>query len=803
MIKSFLRISWRNTWKNRSFTLISLSSLILGITLFFLISLWARDELSFDAGFANGPAVCRVETQLITPDGGSETTSTAGWPVGKHLRADYPDIASLTYLRNWRPIIKHQQAFYYEKALLADEHFFSVFGYPLQEGSAATALKDPFSLVISAALKEKYFGSVDALGKVLVLDDSVQYRITGVFGELPENSHLKFDMIGSFASFCSMYPLDCEQEFASGWFDLNVYNYVKLQNSNSVLATQAKISNLVLEAGKEAVAFTGFKSTLSLRPVQDIYLYSDASTAGGPVGSIKMVKLFGGIGLFILLIACLNFINLSTAKSVERAKEIGVQKVLGSSRGKLILQFLTEAAFLCLFAAGISLLLTLLLLQPFNQFTGKSFTWLDIISLSNLSSLFFTILILIPLAGFYPALVLSGFKPISVLKGNFGRSNSGALLRKALVITQFIISAGLIMATIIMWRQMQFMQSRELGFDKGNTILVSVNKVPWMLRHERTEVYKTALLGISGVKHVSACNAVPGRTGWNGQFAYPEGRSKEDALSVEFIPVDADYVKTIGLQLSAGRDFLKGSKADEEESFIINEAAAAYFGWGNAANALGKKLSTSGKDGRVVGVLKDYHQHGLQESIRAVVLSPMANVNLFAVRYEGIAAGRMIENAKAAWDKVYSGYPMEYFFLDEDFQQQYKKEEKQQAFMAMAAVLAIVIGSMGLLGLVIYTAQRRVKEIGIRKVLGASVAGIVALLSFDLLKLVAWAVLLTVPLTWWLMHTWLQQFAYRVAISWWIFVVAGVVALLVALLTISIQAVRAALANPVNSLKSE
>ncbi|NML24094.1 FtsX-like permease family protein [Pseudoflavitalea sp. G-6-1-2] len=803
MIRSFLKMSWRNAVKNRQFTLISLSSLVLGITLFFLISIWAKDELSYDQHFPDADRVCRIETNLLMPDGASERTPAVGWPVGKNLQSRYPEIESLTYLRGWSPIIKHNQGYYYETALMADKGFFNVFGYALEEGSAATALEAPYSVVISAALKEKYFGSTDALGKVLMMDDTVQYRVTGVFKELPENSHLKFDMIGSFSTFCSMFPQDCEEEFTKGWFDLNVFNYVKLKSTASLLSTEAKISGLVLDAGKDQVAASGFKATLALRPVKDIYLYSDARTARGPIGNIKSVKLFLSIGLFILLIACLNFINLSTAKSVERAKEIGVQKVLGNSRARLIMQFLSEAAFMCILASLLSIILVMALLSPFNEFTGKHLTMGDLFSWSNLLTLLAIIAVLVPLAGFYPAWVMSGFKPIKVLKGSFSHTSAGTLLRKTLVVTQFVISAGLIMGTIIMWKQMQFMREKDLGFDKENMLLVSVAKVPWVLRHNKVEVFKNEMRKDAGILSVSACGAVPGRSGWDGQFAYPEGRSKEDALSVEYITVDPDYVKTVGLQLSAGRDFFKDSKADEQEGFIINEAAAKYFGWGDAKQSIGKKLSTSGKDGKVIGVVRDYHQHGLQSKIKAVVLSLVNNINLYAVRYKGIGAKQAISEAQAAWNKVYPGYPMEFEFMDEDFQQQYKKEEKQQAFLGLASILSVVIGSLGLLGLVIYTAQKRVKEIGVRKVLGASVAGIVRLLSFDLLKLVGLAVLLTIPVSWYLMHNWLQQFAYRISISWWVFLLAGAVALLVALLTISVQAIRAALANPVQSLRSE
>lgn len=802
MLRNNLKMGWRNILKNRSFTLISLSSLVLGITLFFFISIWIRDEMSYDQHFNSAEQICRVETQFLTNAGVSGYSPTVGWPVGKHLTSDYPEIAHVTYLRNWSPSIKHKETYFYENAMLADKRFFDVFGYQLQAGNPATALEAPYSIVISQDLKEKYFGNEEAVGKTLLLNDTVPYKITGVFSNLSNNSHLKFDMLGSFATFCAMYPKDCEEEFDRGWFDLNVYNYVRLRSTASVPAVSEKIRNLVLVAGKERVAETGFRSTISLRPVEEIYLYSDKSTGKGTVGSIKSVRLFLAIGIFILLIACLNFINLSTAKSIDRAKEIGVQKVLGSNRGRLVFQFLTEAAFLCIIAALISVLLMIVLLPTFNQFTGKTLTIGSLFSISNLLVLTGIIALLIPLAGFYPAWVLSSFKPISVLKGSFAHTVSGTLLRKGLVVTQFVISAGFIMSTLIMWKQMQFMQQRPLGFNKENVLLVNTAKAPWGMLRNKSSSFKTTLKNAPGVTNVTACGAAPGRYGWDGQFAYPEGRSKEEALSVEYIPVDADYVKTIGLQLIAGRDFIPGSKADEEEGFIINETAVQYFGWGSAANALGKKLSTSGKDGRIIGVVKNYHQHGLQEEIRSVVLSVVPNITFFAIRYAGVSAQQVMASAEASWKEVYGNYPATYQFLDEDFMLQYQKEEKQGNFFTLAAVLSIVIGSLGLLGLVIYTAQKRVKEIGVRKVLGASAANITVLLSKDLLKLVAIAVMIAIPIAWWTMHKWLESFAYRTSISWWVFALAGMAALLIGLLTISVQAIRAALANPVKSLRT-
>lgn len=802
MLKHYFKIAWRNALKHRNFTLISLSSLVLGITLFFFISLWAKDELGYDKDFYSPEQLFRVEMQLITSSGSSGNNSSVGWPVGKHL-AQYPDIEKVTYLRNWVPVITYNRAHFYEDAIYADENFFGVFGYRLQQGDTATALDAPYSVVISEAMKEKYFNKENPVGKVLLLNDTVPYTVTGVFENLPANSHMQFEMVGSFATFCAIRPKDCEQEFASGWFDMNVYNYVRLRKTANRATVESKIKDIVQQAGHQSVAATGFKGILSLRPVEEIYLYSGMPTMKGPVGSSAAIKLFLAIGLIILLIACLNFINLTTAKSIDRAKEVGIQKVLGNTRRYMVLQFLTETAFLCGIAAIISIILMIALLPLFNEFTGKTFTAMSLASADNILLLLLILTVLVPLAGFYPAWVLSSFKPITVLKGIFSHTGSGNALRKGLVIVQFVISAGFIMSTMIMWKQMRYMRDKDLGFNKENILLVDANKVPWTLRHERSARYKNSLLQQTGIQFVTACNAVPGRDGWNGQFAYPEGRTVEEVLSVEYISVDTDYVKTIGLQLLAGRDFLPGSKKDEEESFIINETAVRTFGWGNAANALGKKLSTSGKDGRIVGVMKDYHQHGLQEKVSPIVLSPIGVVQLFAIRYQGIPPEQVIAGANAAWTKAFEDYPIEYRFLEEDFQRQYRKEAKQQNFFGLAAILSVVIGSLGLMGLAIYTAQKRVKEIGVRKVLGAGVAQIVGLLSKDLLLLVMIAVIIAVPIAWWTMYNWLENFAFRVSIGWLIFLVAGVAALLIAMLTISFHAIKAALANPVRSLRTE
>jgi putative ABC transport system permease protein len=342
-----------------------------------------------------------------------------------------------------------------------------------------------------------------------------------------------------------------------------------------------------------------------------------------------------------------------------------------------------------------------------------------------------------------------------------------------------------------------------LGFDKDKVVVVDVQKVPWQLRHNNVQRFKNTLLARPGIERVTAAGAVPGRSGWDGQFAWAEGQPKDAQLTVEYIPVDQAYIKTLGLQLSAGRDFITGNGVDSTESLIINEAAIGLFGWQSAQNAIGKQLTTSGKEGRVIGVLKDYHQHGLQAKIKPVVLGIADFVSVLAVRYDGISAQQAVAAVQAGWQSAYEGYPVSYQFLDDDFQRQYEKEQKFGSLFSLAACLSILIACLGLLGLAIYTAQKRIKEIGIRKVLGATVGNITVLLSTDFLKLVGIAVVVAAPISWWAMNRWLEQFAYRISIGWWVYLAAGALTVLIALLTVSFQAIKVALANPVRSLRSE
>jgi putative ABC transport system permease protein len=601
---------------------------------------------------------------------------------------------------------------------------------------------------------------------------------------------------------CAMFPADCKYEYSEGWFDLNVYNYVRLKAGTNVKAFGQKIAGLVGARGAEAVKKTGLNYTMHLRPVTDIYLRSGMSTAEGPVGSVRSVYFFGAIGALILLIAGFNFINLATARAVERAKEVGVRKVLGSQRRALVAQFLTEALLVCAGAGGLALVVASSALPLFNDFAGEQFSLGQLWSGGHLALLVGLVLGVALLTGLYPALVLSGYEPVTVLKGRFAHSAKGVWLRQGLVVVQLCISLGLIISTLAVALQMRHLQLQPLGFDEDRVLVVDLEGLPWRLANGKSELLTSELRRQPNVQSASATAATPGRSGWDGQLAKAEGATQDQGLLVEHIPVDAHYLPTLGLQVVAGRGFRPGSQADESVAFVINETACRAFGWATPAEAVNKKLSVSGVNGQVIGVVRNYHQHGLQKQIKPVVFNVMAAYGSVAVRYQGEAKAALAQ-LEATWLKVFPNFTFQYYFLDQDFQRQYAKEEKLNRAFTGAAGLAIGLALLGLLGLSTYTVRQKVKEIGIRKVLGASRWQVTSLLTRGLLRLIGVALALVAPLAYYLLNRWLADFAYRTPLPWWLFAGAGGLVVALTLLSVGWQSLRAAQANPVNSLRSE
>jgi putative ABC transport system permease protein len=803
MFYNYLKIAFRSFAKHKGYTLINLFGLATGLTLFFLIAVWVRHELTYDAAVPHRERVFRLEATVRPADGNLMNLSSVGWPVGEILKNQYPEVEKLTYVKQWAPLLVKKEGNYVsENALMADEHFFDVLGYPLAQGDAATALQKPFSLVLTQALARKYFGQANPLGQVLMVNDTLPYQITGVLAELPPNNHLAFDGLISLATVCAMFPADCKYEYSEGWFDLNVYNYARLKPSVNPEAFGQKIKDLVGERAAEAVKKVGMSYTMQLRPVGDVYLHSGMSTAGGPVGSARSVYFFGGIGALILLIASFNFINLATARAVERAKEVGVRKVLGSHRQALVAQFLAEALLLCVGAGALALAAAGLALPLFNDFAGKQFSLGQLWSVGHLALLAGLVTVVAVLTGFYPALVLSGYEPVTVLKGRFSHSAKGVWLRQGLVVVQLCISLGLIISTLAVVLQVRHLQSQPLGFDKDRVVVVDLKGLPWRLANGKSGLLTDELRRQPSAQSVAASAATPGRSGWDGQMARAEGATQDQGLLVEHIPVDAHYLPTLGLQVVAGRGFVPGSQADEQVAFVINEAASRAFGWATPAEAVGKKLSVSGVDGQVIGVVKNYHQHGLQKLVNPVVMNVMAAYGSVGVRYRGDAQTALAQ-LQATWQKVFPNFTFQYYFLDQDFQRQYAKEEKLYRAFTGAAGLAIGLALLGLLGLSTYTVRQKVKEIGIRKVLGASRWQVTGLLTQGLLRLIGVALLVVAPLAYYLLDRWLADFAYRTALPWWLFAGAGGLVVALTLLTVGWQSLRAAQANPADSLRSE
>lgn len=797
MLKNYLKIAFRNLKRNKGYTAINIGGLALGIAACILIGLYVQNELSYDNFHKKGERIYRIGSNITTPDGSLMKGSGVGWPVGRILETEYPAVKEVVYLRTYPSFsVKHNNQRYDEDMIYAGESFFEVFSFPLLDGHAETALDKPYSLVLSKEMAKKYFNNERAVGKALTMADSLLFTVTAVV-EVPEQSHIQFDMMVSFKTICAIAPGLYKNNFSNAWFDLNVFNYVLLKKGASAMKLQHAISNLVMKRS-DGIEALGYTLNLQLEPLQQLYLSSDRGNALGPDGNITYVYLLSVIAVFILLIACVNFMNISTARSMRRATEVGVRKAIGAERRQVAVQFLSEAMLVTFGALIAGLVLGRLALPLFNELAGSTLVFSTLWSWRAIAAILAGLVLVGIIAGSYPALVLSRFKTARTLRGIL-TSAGGRRLRKSLVVTQFIISSGLIICTLVVLQQLNYMQSQDLGFQKENVLVIET----------REDHYKTMEYELSqhpAVISVSATNAVPGRNGWNGQVARAANNSPNESISTHYMAIDYDYVETFGLNIVAGRDFSKQFATDNDSALVINEVAVEAFGWRTAENAIGKRiLSTSGSpEGVVIGVVENYHHKGLQEQIEPLVMDINPDAfDVFAVHFKNGQAPEVLNYARKTWQKFFPDYRFEYFFLAQDFAQEYASERRLARIFGLFTAIAIFIACLGLLGLAAFTAEKRTKEIGIRKALGASVTGIVGLLSKDFLKLVLIGFIIAVPIAWYAMNQWLTDFAYRIDIGVGIFFVAGGLALLIALATVSWQSVKAALANPTDSLRSE
>jgi putative ABC transport system permease protein len=795
MLMNYLKTAFRNLWKRRAFSLINILGLTVGMTASFLIFLYVRFELSYDSFHSKADRVYRLVCDVKTP---SETIHANGpaWPVAAALKREFPDVvtavrtATVSFLFR-KDDIKFQE----ENSLLADPDFFSVFDFPLLKGDPKTCLKEPFSVVFSETAARKYFGNTDPLGQTILLAQKAwPVKVTGIMKDLPGNSVVSGDVVVSMSTETMHLNQGLEDSWA--WGDYHPVCYLLLKPRTGPSALQASFVPFMAKMENEDMRKQHMASTLSLEPLTSVYLHS--ARDGNKGGNVRNVYLFSCIAAIILLIACINFVNLTTARSVERAREVGVRKVMGALQPQLALQFSGETILLCLVAFALSIIAAALLLPPFNQLAGKPISQGIFEHPADTGYLLAATLVIGLLAGFYPALVLSSFRPSSVLKGQFSTGGRGSLLRKGLVVVQFSLSIGFIIASIIVYRQLKHMREQDLGFNKEQLMIIDTEGDP----HRMT--FQNALKNVPGVLSSSLSSNVPGTDAPIVNCEIENYKGDMQVANLDSYFVDWDYIDQFRIRMVAGRGFSRSFRTDTTQAMLVNVAATKMFGYASPQQAVGKRFTQFGREGKIIGVMQDFHFRSLQEQIQplTVRIEPDA-CYLVAVK---VAAGGLPATMRAIeekWKQVIPYRPLIYYFLDEYFDKQYRADERFGKLFLYFTVLAICISCMGLLGLSAYSIVQRTKEVAVRKVLGASVSGIVQLLSRDFLQLVVLAFLVASPLTWWLMHGWLTDFAYRIRISWIDFLIAGLLAVAIALLTISLNAVRAARANPVDSLRAE
>ena len=798
MLQTYIKLAFRNFSKYKVYSIINLLGLSIGLTVGVLILLFVTDELSFDQFHANRDRVYKIVT--ASPDGGMEANA---WPVAYKLKNEFPEVETIVYTRGGltNMMLNHEGNRYSHNLHFASEDFFQIFSFPFLEGDAVTALKEPYSIVITEEVKRKYFGEAIALGKQITLRDSLEFIITGVLENLPSQSHIQFDLLASFTTYEQLTPWF---SYSEGWGNFNVRNYLLLKEGANIEALKAKSSNLYFENVGEWLEEMGVEFYVDFEPLIKVYLQSNYSNGFGPQGSMDQVRLVSVIGLFVIVLACINIINITTARSIYRAREVGLRKVIGSSRKSLFLQFMMESLMLTVLAFAFVALIIDLVLPFFNLLMDREYSISALLHWKIVLGTVMLILSITFLSGYYPAVILSGFKPVEVLRGRIQSTKKGIQLRRGLVVFQFLITAVLILGTLLVVNQLDFMRDQDLGFDEELVLVIDARNVPSSTTQSS---FMNELQSLSQVQSVSFTNALPGRPGWQGQWAYPGEFSEDSHVDTEYMAIDEHYIETLGLELIAGENFSLDKPAELKEGLIINETTVKEMGWEFPENAIGKQIVSPSQHpaGTVIGVVKDYHGQGLQYNIwpKAMDYSSQQYGRYYAVRFQTGSTSEMIESISQAWKSTYTDYNFEYFFLDDDFDRQYQAEEQLMKVLMLFASLGILIACIGLLGLISFMILTRYREIGIRKVLGASALNITGNLSREFLILVVIADLIAIPLVWYFGNQWIENFAYHTVLSPLIFVINLIVTIMIAALTISFQTFKAASMNPVDSLKSE
>ncbi|QIP12925.1 FtsX-like permease family protein [Spirosoma aureum] len=799
MLFNYFKIAWRNIIRNKAFSAINILGLALGMACSLLIFLWIQDELSIDNYHANGPQLYNVMQRQLY-DGKVEAGRFTPGVLPDELKKQFPEIVYAAGYTGWEAQMTFAvgDKINKETGHWAGADWFKMFSIPLLAGTPNTALSSPSGIAISRKVAESYFGnSVAALGKSIRIDNRDDFQVTAVFENLPENSSDNYDFLLNWQNCLARNP------WMKEWGNNGPHTRIMLRPDANVANLDAKLKPFLRKYNKDIGK--NFDAQLFLQAYPDGYLYSNFKNGQQDGGRIEYVRLFSIVAVFLLLIACINFMNLATARSIKRAKEVGVRKVIGAVRSLLVGQFIGEALLFTVLALGFALFLAFFLLPSFNSLTGKHISlqttqpsfWVILISMALLTGL---------LAGSYPALFLSSLEPVRVLKGSLKFGSGARLFRQGLVVFQFVLSMLLIVGTIIVYRQVNYVQTTNLGYERENLIYVPVEGELSTLSTYKT--FKDELLRQPGILAVSSMQEAPTNIGSStGGVTWP-GKDPNVNIEITQTAVGYDLIKTLKVNVT-GRDFSPEFGTDTS-NYLINEATARRIGYKNrtgglAGSLVGQPITMWGKPGKIIGVMEDFHFQSLHIPIAPLIIRLNTNPGSqnFLIRTQPGQTKQALASVETLWKQLNPKFPFSYRFADDEYQKLYKSEAVVGMLANYFAFLAIFISCLGLFGLSAFTAEQRTKEIGVRKVLGASVGGIVGLLSKDFLKLVLIAIVIASPLAWYAMNRWLQGFAYKLAIEWWIFALAGVLAVGIALVTISFQSIKAALMNPVKSLKTE
>jgi putative ABC transport system permease protein len=810
MFRNYLKVALRNMWKNKAFSAINIAGLSVGLAVCLLIVLYVKDESSYDKYNSQSENIYRLDADLSF-NGTQFTSAESPAPLAPTLMKDYPQVAQYTRLRNFGDILikKDNQNIPNHNAVFADSTFFQVFSIPMIKGNRLTALNEPNSIVIDETTAKKYFNSTDVVGKTLYVDNSVSCKITGVIEDFPAQTHFHFSFIRPIR--------DTYHDDQADWLSNNYASFVLVRpgvtKSSLQKAVDATINNYLikqldqfLHMNANDLKKSGNHFIFPVMPLTDIHLHSNKSNEFEANGNITYVYIFSIIAIFILLIACVNFMNLSTAHSANRAKEVGIRKVAGSLRSNLITQFLTESVLISFLSLVLAIGISALLLPLFNQIAGKEMRVWTLFSTWLLPVLIALIIVVGCIAGSYPAFYLSSFQPVQVLKGSIAKGFKSSWLRSGLVVFQFFISISLIIGTMVIYNQLTYMRSREIGYNRDQVLVINNTYA----LDKKIKSFRQDMLKISGVEGATIAGSLPTETSYNqnGWFKDPTLDAKQVNIMTDFY-VDQNFIPTLGMQMKAGRNFSTDFLTDSS-AVIINETAARLLGFKNPLNETLYRPSGYASNGgfsskpfHIIGVVKDFNFNSMHDKVGPLIVELNEDYGKIAMRINTKNIPALIGEVEKKWNSMGPGQPFNYSFLDADFNKIYNADQRTGKLFITFAIFAIFIACLGLFGLVTYAAEQRVKEIGVRKVLGASVGEIVAMISKDFIKLVLIAFVFAFPVAWWMMNQWLQSFAYRIDISWWVFAVAGLLTLAIALITVSFQAIKAAMANPVKSLRSE